>query len=149
MNAIANDDWTIACAAAILGLLQCSNSLIRGVGMDRYHFHEGAVLTGKTPWPLVAISLWLRLGLVAAGGAVVGLTELYNGEASLRTAVAWIFGSAWLAAYSWRRAKALLDQLDVASEAGTAEVAAPRVATPPGWDRRDVSGTPAAPQVRG
>src|ERR1700687_6413783 len=80
--------------------------------MDGYNIYPGPELRGKTPWPLVASSLWLRLGFVGATGAVVALIELYKGEADLLAALAWIFGGAWLAAVSWRRAKALLDRLD-------------------------------------
>src|ERR1700682_4880836 len=79
--------------------------------MDGYNIYPGPELRGKTPWPLVASSLWLRLGFVAATGAVVALIELYKGEADLLAALAWIFGGAWLAAVSWRRAKVLVDRL--------------------------------------
>ena len=120
--------------------------------MDGYNIYPGPELRGKTPWPLVASSLWLRLGFVAASGVVVALIELYKGEADLLAALAWIFGCAWLAALSWRRAKLSLDQLDrledtpeaVTSQVA-APVAAPQTTTYPGWDRREVS----APQVRG
>ena len=80
--------------------------------MDGYNIYPGPELRGKTPWPLVASSLWLRLGFVGATGAVVALIELYKGEADLLAALAWIFGGAWLTALSWRRAKILLDRLD-------------------------------------
>jgi hypothetical protein len=120
--------------------------------MDGYNIYPGPELRGKTPWPLVASSLWLRLGFVAASGAVVALIELYKGEADLLAALAWIFGGAWLAAASWRRAKALLDQLDRLEdtpEAVTSQVAAPQAATHPSWNRREVGATPVTPQVRG
>ena len=118
--------------------------------MDGYNTYPGPDLKGKAPWPLVASSLWLRLGFVAATGAVVALIEFYNGEADLLAALAWFFGGAWLAALSWRRAKLSLDQLEDTPEAVTSQVAAPVAATIqtttyPGWDRREVS----APQVRG
>jgi len=117
--------------------------------MDGYNIYPGPELRGKTPWPLVASSLWLRLGFVGATGAVVALTELYKGEADLLAALAWIFGGAWLAALSWRRAKVLLDRLDRLEkntpEAVTSQVAVPQTTTHPSWDRREVS----APQVRG
>ena len=117
--------------------------------MDGYNIYPGPELRGKTPWPLVASSLWLRLGFVGATGAVVALTELYKGEADLLAALAWIFGGAWLAALSWRRAKVLLDRLDRLEEntpeAVTSQVAIPQTATHPSWDRREVS----APPVRG
>jgi hypothetical protein len=80
--------------------------------MDGYHIYPDPALGGKTPWPLIASSLWLRLGFVAATGVVVALTELYKGELNVLAALAWIFGSAWLTALSWRRAKFLLDRLD-------------------------------------
>jgi hypothetical protein len=88
------------------------------------------------------------LGFVGVIGAVVALIELYEGEAGLLAALAWIFGGAWLAALSWRRAKLSLDRLDHLEdtpEAVTSQVAAPQTTTYPGWDRREVS----APQVRG
>ncbi len=117
--------------------------------MDGYNIYPGPELRGKTPWPLVASSLWLRLGFVGAAGAVVALIELYKGEADLLAALAWIFGGAWLAALSWRRAKVLLDRLDRLEEnkpeAVTSQVAVPQTTTHPSWDRREVS----APQVRG
>jgi len=117
--------------------------------MDGYNVYPGPELRGKTPWPLVASSLWLRLGFVGATGAVVALIELYKGEADLLAALAWIFGGAWLAALSWRRAKVLLDRLDLLEEntpeAVTSQVAVPQTTTHPSWDRREVS----APQVRG
>lgn len=117
--------------------------------MDGYNIYPGPELRGKTPWPLVASSLWLRLGFVAATGAVVALIELYKGEADLLAALAWIFGGAWLTALSWRRAKVLLDRLDRLEEdtpeAVTSQVVAPQTTTQPSWDRREVS----APQVRG
>ena len=120
--------------------------------MDGYNIYPGPELRGKTPWPLVASSLWLRLGFVGAIGAVVALVELYQGDADLLAALAWIFGGAWLATVSWRRAKVLLDRLDhledtpeaVTSQVA-APVAAPQTTTYPAWDRREVS----APQVRG
>ena len=60
--------------------------------MDGYHIYPDPALGGKTPWPLIASSLWLRLGFVAATGAVVALTELYKGELNVLAALAWIFG---------------------------------------------------------
>ena len=117
--------------------------------MDGYNIYPGPELRGKTPWPLVASSLWLRLGFVGATGAVVALIELYKGEADLLAALAWIFGGAWLTALSWRRAKVLLDRLDRLEEdtpeAVTSQVVAPQTTTQPSWDRREVT----APQVRG
>ena len=116
--------------------------------MDGYNIYPGPELRGKTPWPLVASSLWMRLGFVGVIGAVVALIELYEGEAGFLAALAWIFGGAWLAAVSWRRAKAALDRLDHLEdtpEAVTSQVAVPPPMTHPTWDRREVS----APQVRG
>jgi hypothetical protein len=117
--------------------------------MDGYDIYPGPELRGKTPWPLVASSLWLRLGFVGATGAVVALVELYKGEADLLAALAWIFGGAWLTLLSWRRAKVLLDRLDRLEEntpeAVTSQVVVPQTMTHPSWDRREVS----APPVRG
>src|SRR5438132_829986 len=109
--------------------------------MDGYNVYPGPELRGKTPWPLVASSLWLRLGFVAATGAVVSLIQLYKGEADLPAALAWIFGGAWLTALSWRRAKLSLDRLDLEEtpEAVTPQVAVARTTTHPNWDRREVS----------
>jgi hypothetical protein len=120
--------------------------------MDGYNIHPDPALKAKTPWPLIASSLWLRLGFVAASGAGVALTELYKGEASPFAALAWIFGGAVLAALSWRRARILVDRLDsleAASEAVTSQVSTSRATTHPSWDRREVGATPAAAQVRG
>ena len=116
--------------------------------MHGYNIYPDLALRGKTPWPLIASSLWLRLGFVAACGVVVALTELYKGEASPLAALACIFGGAWLAGLSWRRAKVLLDRLDRlegTAESVTSQVAAPQATTHPSWNRREVS----APQVRG
>lgn len=116
--------------------------------MDGYNIYPDPAFRGKTPWPLIASSMWLRLGFVAVCAVVVALTELYKGDANPLAAVAWIFGGAWVAALSWRRAKVLLDRMDgvdAASAAGTSETVASRSSTQPGWDRRD-AGTP---QVRG
>jgi hypothetical protein len=120
--------------------------------MDGYNIYPDPALGGKTPWPLIASSLWLRLGFVAASVAGVALTELYRGEASPFAALAWIFGGAVLAALSWRRARILLDRLDrleAASESVTSHVSTSRATTHPSWDRRDGGATPAAAQVRG
>jgi hypothetical protein len=148
MRRIVNDDWTIGVAATTL-LLSATNHLPnRGVGMDGYNIYPDLALNGKTPWPLVASSLWLRLGFVAATGVVVALTELYKGELDLLAALAWIFGGAWLAALSWRRAMVLIDRLDgveAATEYAPSEVTAPGATAYPSWDRREVN----APQVRG
>lgn len=116
--------------------------------MDGYTIYPDPALNGKTPWPLVASSLWLRLGFAAATGVIVGLTRLYHGESDLLAALAWIFGGAWLAALSWRRAIVLIDRLDgveVVAETPSPEVSAPKATTHPSWDRREVS----AAQVRG
>jgi hypothetical protein len=120
--------------------------------MDGYNIYPDPALRGKTPWPLIASSLWLRLGFVAATGAVVALTELYKGEASLLAALAWIFGGAWLTTLSWRRARALLgrlDSVDVAPEAVKSQKAASGATTYPSWDRHEVGAATAAGQVRG
>jgi hypothetical protein len=117
--------------------------------MDGYNFHTDLA---KTSWSAVAGSLWLRLGVVGATGAIVALTELYKGEIGILTALAWIFGGAWVTALSWRRAKALLDQEydEVAkAEAVTPEATVPIAARHPSWDRREVGATPVAPPVRG
>ena len=119
--------------------------------MDGYHIYPDPALRGKTPWPLLASSLWLRLGFVAATGAVVALTELFKGELNVLAALAWIFGGVALAALSWRRAKFLLDRLDgvdVAPEAVASGVIF-RPTTYPSWDRREVGAAPVGPQVRG
>jgi hypothetical protein len=104
--------------------------------MDGYNIYPNPALRGKTPWPLVASSLWLRLGFVAATGAVVALTELYRGESNLAAALAWIFGGAWLAALSWRRAIVLIDRLDVEIDPQTApsEVVPRTTTTHPSWE---------------
>jgi len=120
--------------------------------MDGYNLYPDPALRGKTPWPLIESSLWLRLGFVAATGSVVALTELYKGELNLLAALAWVFAGAWLTVVSWRRARVLLDRLDdvdAAPEAATSEVIALKATTHPSWDRREVAATSAASQVRG
>jgi hypothetical protein len=117
--------------------------------MDGYNIYPDP---GKTPWPVIASSLWLRLGFVAATGAVVALTKLYEGEVSILAALAWIIGGAWLTTLSWRRAKASLDRMedvDGAPEVVTSEATGSRAATHPSWDRREVGAASAAHQVRG
>lgn len=119
--------------------------------MDGYNLYPDPALRGKTPWPVIASSLWFRLGFVAATAAVVALTELYKGEAGPLAALAWTFGGAWLAVYSWRRALHLLDRLDetdAVAGAATAEIAASKTETP-GPGRREVVGTRVVPQFRG
>jgi len=120
--------------------------------MNDYYAIPDPTLGDKTPWPLIASSLWLRLAFVATTGVVVALTELYKGEASPLAALAWIFGAAWLAAHSWRRALHLLDQLDDAGGfpgSATPEVIAHKATTRAGWDRRDAGATSAVPEARG
>ncbi len=120
--------------------------------MDGYHIYPDSALRGNIPRPLLASSLWLRLGFVAASGAAVALMELYQGELSPFAALAWIFGSVALTALSWRRARFLLDRLDgfnVAPEAVASEVIASRATTHPSWDRREVGAAPVGPQFRG
>jgi hypothetical protein len=120
--------------------------------MDGYQIYPDPALRGKTPWAVVASSLWLRLGFVAACEVVVALTELYQGANPL-VAVAWTFGGAWVAALSWRRAKFLLDQLDAAEAATQAAVSSDAIGSTeqaqPTWDRRDVVATSAASHARG
>ena len=120
--------------------------------MDGYHLYPDPALRGKTPWPLIASSLWLRLGFVAASGAAVGLTALYRGEAILLGALAWIFGGAWLAALSWRRAIVLLERLDGVDgvpEDMTSAVIASEPTPYPSRDRREVGAAPVGSQARG
>jgi hypothetical protein len=123
--------------------------------MDGYNLHPDLA---KTSWSVVAGSLWLRLGVVAATGAIVALTELYRGEIGIVAALAWIFGGAWVTALSWRRGKALLDQPDddlPAIEATrpmaptTPEAITSAATSHPSWDRRELGVAPASPQVRG
>jgi hypothetical protein len=120
--------------------------------MEGYDFYPGGALRGKAPWLLVVSSFWLRLGVIAAGCAVFGLTKLYSAEASLLGTLGWIFGCAWIAAHSLRRAKALLDRLDEADigpEAEPSEMGAARAISHPGSGRRDDVTATIAPQVRG
>ena len=115
--------------------------------MDGYTIYSDPALRGKTPWPVIESSLWLRVGFVAFAVAVIALTELYKGDANPLAAIAWIFGGAWVTALSWRRAKVVLDRLDAddaTAVAVIAEAAPSKGMTQRGWDRREVS----APQVR-
>ena len=59
--------------------------------MDGYTIYSDPALRGKTPWPVIESSLWLRVGFVAFAVAVIALTELYKGEANPLAAIAWIF----------------------------------------------------------
>jgi hypothetical protein len=152
MKQIVNDDWTLQSAAATVWLFATHHLSHRGVGMDGYHVYPDPALRGKTPWPLIASSLWLRLGFVAASGAAVGLMELYQGELSSFAGLAWIFGGAWLAALSWRRAIVLLERLDgvdVVPEDVMSEVIASEPTPYPSWDRREVGAAPVGSQARG
>jgi hypothetical protein len=117
--------------------------------MDGYNIHPDLA---KTSWSVVAGSLWLRLGVVAATGAIVALSELYRGEIGILAALAWIFGGAWVTALSWRRGKALLDQPDddeVDVGAVSPEAATLAAARHPSWDRREVGTTAATTPLRG
>ncbi len=119
--------------------------------MDGYHIYPDPSLRSKTPWPVIASSMWLRLGFVAACAVVVALTELYRGEANPLPAVAWIFGGAWVAALSWRRAKFLLDQLDGAESTPPAVAGTETIVSydQPTWDRREFVATSVASHPRG
>jgi hypothetical protein len=117
--------------------------------MDGYNIHPDLA---KTSWSVVAGSLWLRLGVFAATGAIVALTELYKGEIGIVAALAWIFGGAWVTALSWRRGKALLDQPDddvAENETVTPESTTSIATGHPSWDRREIGATPVTPPVRG
>lgn len=120
--------------------------------MNDYYATPDPALGDRTPWPLIASSLWLRLAFVATTGVVVALTEFYKGDLSSLAAMAWILGGAWLATHSWRRALHLLDRLDDAGglpAPATPEAIAQKAATQPSWNRRDAGATPIAPQLRG
>ena len=95
----------------------------------------------------------IRLCLPVAFAAWVDVVSMaVVTEASPLAALAWIFGGAWLAAHSWRRALHLLDQLDDAGGlpgSATPEAIAHKAATRAGWDRRDAGATSAVPEARG
>jgi hypothetical protein len=108
--------------------------------MEGYDFYTGGALRGNAPWLLVVSSFWLRLGVIAAGCALFGLTKLYSAEPSVLGTAAWIVGCAWVAVHSLHRARALLDRLDEADigpETRTSEMGAARAITHAG--RADVT----------
>jgi hypothetical protein len=120
--------------------------------MEDYDMYHAPGLRDKAPWPLVASSLWLRLVFVGGAAAVVALTQLYHGEANPFWAIAWIFAGAWLATYSWRRARLLLDSMDSSDPEAAAPALKPilpKTPSHPAWDRRDVKESAIASRARG
>ena len=71
---------------------------------------------------LVAFGLWLRAGSVALGVAAIGVIMLTTGEATPWVASATALAGAALAALSWRKARAIVGDLD-ASESADAPAA--------------------------
>jgi hypothetical protein len=118
--------------------------------MDGDDFYPGGPLRGNAPWLLVVSSFWLRLGVIAAGCALFGLTELYRAHANILTTLVWIFGCAWVAAHSLRRARTLLDRLDdadIGPETRTSDASAASVASHGGPDRHSDGAPTVAPQA--
>lgn len=74
---------------------------------------------------LVAGSLWLRVGLVAACATAIALIMLANGEARPQVALASALAAAFGAAFAWRRAWLLIERADAADAANTAKAPAP------------------------
>jgi hypothetical protein len=77
-------------------------------------FYPGGPLRGNAPWLLFASGFWLRLAVIAAGCVVFGLSKLHGAKPDFLEGLTLIVGCAWVAAHSFRRAKALLDRLDEA-----------------------------------
>ena len=61
---------------------------------------------------LIACSFWLRVGFVGASILFAGVLLLLNGEAKPMFALASALGGGLLAAFSWKRGRALLDRVD-------------------------------------
>ncbi len=78
----------------------------------------------KTGRAHLACGLWLRVGFVGASGVAAGLLQLFAGMLPPPTALALALGGGALAAFSWWRAHAILDNLDRA-EAVAADVRSP------------------------
>ncbi len=110
--------------------------------MNGNDFYPGGTLRGNAPWLLFASTFWLRLTVIAAGCVVFGLTRLRGAGPDFLEGLALIVGCAWVAAHSFRRAKALLDRLDEADigpEADTSHRAGARPTARADGDSRDRS----------
>jgi len=57
---------------------------------------------------VLAYGLWLRVGVAGAGAVVVGLLQLFNGEATLLRALVLAGGGGVLAAIGWARGRRAL-----------------------------------------
>jgi hypothetical protein len=78
----------------------------------------------RVPWPVMASSLWLRAGVVAAGAVALGIAMLVDGSASSATAVALVIGGAAATYGSIRRSWQLLRNVE-ARETAPSGVPAP------------------------
>ncbi len=110
--------------------------------MNGNDFYPGGPLRGNAPWLLFASTFWLRLTVIAAGCVVFGLTRLRGAGPDFLEGLALIVGCAWVAAHSFRRAKALLDRLDEADlgpEVDTSHRAGARPTARANGDSRDIS----------
>jgi len=58
---------------------------------------------------LLACSFWLHSGFIGAVAVAAGVIQLFDGDASLSSALALALSGAVLAAASWRRARTVLE----------------------------------------
>ena len=66
----------------------------------------------KTKRALLACGLWLRLGFIGASGLAAGLILLFDGSLEPLWALALAVGGGVLAAFSWWRARTVLELVD-------------------------------------
>ena len=69
-------------------------------------------LRKKAGRALVACGFWLRVGFVGASGVAVGLIQLIEGDVKPLSALTLAVGGVVLAVASWRRALAVLENVD-------------------------------------
>jgi hypothetical protein len=91
--------------------------------------YPAAELTRKARRALVECGLWLRVGFIGASGVAAGLIQLVDGSAKLLPALALAVGGSFLAAASWWRARAVLEDADkvTARTTGAPSAASDRV----------------------
>jgi len=58
---------------------------------------------------LTAFAVWLPIGFIGASGVVVGAIQFFGSDAKPLSALALAAVYGFLAAYSWRRARTVLD----------------------------------------
>ncbi len=86
--------------------------------METYYSPVTHDVHRRIAWPLIASGLWLRLGFVGASGSVAAMIAMFTGDTGPWAALPLAIAGAALAAYSWRRALAVLERADTPAGAG-------------------------------